>query len=666
MQVVLIGLGVLVVLLVGAILIGPSLIPASVYRDQIAQAVEKATGRSFKIDGDVSLSVFPTVKAKVEKASLGNMPGGAAPNMAEIGRLDVGLKLFPLLAHRAEITSFVLNDAIIHLEVGKDGKANWDFPKTQTQPEPQQAAAASGENPLQELSLGDVRLVNGLVTYENLQTGDKKEIKDINAKIELPNLDQPLKIDGDLTYNAQALHLTAELNKPRAVMQKSTSAISFSVKGDPLSASVTGDATFGDKMTFAGDTKLDVPSVRKLGAWLGSPIAGDKGFGPMSVSGKMNYTGDAFSFDNADLKFDAIHATGNFKTTLNTKVPLVTASLTTDNLDLRPYISESKAAAGGSSSAAPATASWSTDPIDASALKSFDADLNFSAGKILVRDLTIDKSALELVVKSGVLAANLKQLALYGGAGKGTITLDGNSRALKLGANLALNGVDAQRFLKDFMKTDRISGTGSFNVNVHGNGASQRDIVSSLGGTAAVNFANGALRGVDLVKIANIANAFLGKKGADTSQATAQSDQAQTAGNSTKFVSMGGNFNIVNGIATTNDFKLINDLLSLSAMGSINLPQQTIDFKVAPGKSQTDGGLKVGLIVKGPLAKPKFTPDVSGLVKNELNKALGKLLGGKQKTDSGTSDTSATKPDAAKQLLQGLFGQPKQSPSQGQ
>ncbi|MFZ1989958.1 MAG: AsmA family protein, partial [Alphaproteobacteria bacterium] len=437
---------------------------------------------------------------------------------------------------------------------------------------------------------------------------------------------------------------------------KGASALSFSVSGQPLNASVQGDATFGDKMTFVGDTKLDVPSVRKLGAWLGSPISGDKGFGPMTVSGKMNYTSDNFSFDNADLKFDAIHATGAFKTTLGAKIPLVTASLATDSLDLRPYISESKAAAG-TEKTAPAPASWSTDPIDASALKGFDADLNFVAGKILVRDLTLDKSALALVVKSGVLTVDLKQLALYNGAGKGTITLDANNRNLQLAANLSLSGVDGARFLKDFMKTDRISGTGSFNVNVHGSGLSQRDIVSSLGGNAAINFANGALKGIDLVKIANIANAFLGKKGVDPNQASTQTDQAQTSGDSTRFVAMGGTFAISSGIATTSDFKLINDLISLSAMGSINLPQQSIDFRVAPGKNQSDGGLKVGLIVKGPLAKPKFIPDVSGLIQNELNKALGKLLGGsKSQMNDGSGDTAATKPNSAQQLLQGLFG----------
>ena len=59
---------------------------------------------------------------------------------------------------------------------------------------------------------------------------------------------------------------------------------------------------------------------------------------------------------------------------------------------------------------------------------------------------------------------------------------------------------------------------------------------------------------------------------------------------------------------------MINDLVSLSGSGSISLPAQTIDFRVDPGKSQTDGGLKVALLIKGPLAKPKIIPDFTGLI----------------------------------------------------
>src|SRR5450432_1325162 len=111
-------IGVLAVLVLAgaAVFVGPMLIPASVYKSEISKAVEKATGRTFKIDGSVHLSILPSLKAVVEKASLSNAAGGKAQDMAEVGKLSVGLKLIPLLSRHFEISSFVLEDAVIHLE----------------------------------------------------------------------------------------------------------------------------------------------------------------------------------------------------------------------------------------------------------------------------------------------------------------------------------------------------------------------------------------------------------------------------------------------------------------------------------------------------------------------------------------------------------------------
>jgi len=667
MRVILIGLAVLVVLIVGAIIIGPSLIPSSVYRDQITAAVEKATGRQFQINGPVSLRIFPTVEASVSAASLGNSPGGTAKDMADIGRLDVGLALFPLLSHHAEIKSFVLNDPVIHLEVDKSGKTNWNFaaaPSAAGASAPTPSQPSAGNNALSELSLGDVRLVNGLITYQNKETGGHYELSGINAKVALPSLDQPLKFDGDAVYNAQKLTVSAALTKPRAAMDGGTTAVTAKVGGDPLSASFNGNVTFGAKPQFAGVTKLDVPSVRRLSAWLGNPMQGSKGFGALSIAGNVSFTGNAFAFQNADLKFDAIHATGGVKGDLSGKIPYINASLNTDNLDLRPYIEQSAGSLGGGGAAgasaaasAPAGASWSSAPIDASALKAFNADFAFNAGQILVRDLTIGKSVLALSVKSGVMTADLKQLALYGGSGKGTVTLNAQSPALEVSSNLALTGLDLASFMKAAAKTSRFEGTGAFNIDVHGAGASQKAIVSSLDGNAAIDFKNGAIKGVDLTKIAAVVNSLLGKKTDGQTQAT---DVGQSASDETKFVAMGGTFAIANGVATTNDFKMINDLVSLSGSGSIDLPAQSIDFRVDPGKSQSDGGLKVALLIKGPLAKPKITPDLTGLVENQLNKTLSGLLGGKSKTKQMQGQTGATPSSQgtpAQQILKGIFGQ---------
>ncbi len=48
---------------------------ANNYKPQIIEQVEKATGRSFSIDGDINLSIFPWIGLKVEDVALGNEKG---------------------------------------------------------------------------------------------------------------------------------------------------------------------------------------------------------------------------------------------------------------------------------------------------------------------------------------------------------------------------------------------------------------------------------------------------------------------------------------------------------------------------------------------------------------------------------------------------------------
>jgi len=56
MKKILIGLGVVVVLVIGAAVIVPMFIPVDVYKREIIAGIEKATGRKARIDGDFKLS----------------------------------------------------------------------------------------------------------------------------------------------------------------------------------------------------------------------------------------------------------------------------------------------------------------------------------------------------------------------------------------------------------------------------------------------------------------------------------------------------------------------------------------------------------------------------------------------------------------------------------
>ena len=204
MRVVLIGLAVLVVLVVGAIVIGPSLIPSSVYRDQIASAVEKATGRPFKINGAVSLRMFPSVKASVNPPRSATCRA-AKPRPWRNRPARCRPALFPLLSHQVQIQSFVLNDAVIHLEVDRMARP---IGTSRAQPEPESAAAAPGHTAAarsRAVPAEPWRCAPRQRARHLPEPAIRRPLRaeNINAKIELPSLDKPLKVDGDAIYNAR-------------------------------------------------------------------------------------------------------------------------------------------------------------------------------------------------------------------------------------------------------------------------------------------------------------------------------------------------------------------------------------------------------------------------------------------------------------------------------
>lgn len=641
----LIGLA-LVLLAGGALVLSPMLIPASVYKAEIAKAVERATGRAFRIDGAVKLAILPKVAASLEKASLANVDGGKAPAMAEIGRASVGLKLWPLLARKFEITSFVLEDAVIHLEVDQKGNPNWKFEgadKAESSESGTKSAKAS------EVSLGDVRLVNAHVTYDDAKSGATYDLSRIGAKLALPSLDSPLKIDGEATYKEQEVKLALKAGKARALLEGGETSLALDAMSALLNANFDGAGTFGAAPSFAGDTKIDSPSVRKLGRWLGRPISGSTGFGPLSVSGKAKYDDKTLTFANAQLHFDAIDAAGGLTADLSGALPRLTGHLSSPKLDLRPYT-------GGSDTATPVAAAgsaeakdtqWSNEPIDASALRSFNARITLNADQVLLRNLKIGKSDVVATVDGGILTTDVKELGLYNGTAKGKLTVDGRKTPSSISSDMALSGLDLASFMADAAHSSRFEGIGNFDVDLKGSGHSQKELVENLGGATKIAFKNGAIKGIDIAKIAQIIQGLTGKATPGTQQA---SEGGVGVGESTKFVAMGADFAVASGVMRTSNFQLLNDILSLTGEGSINLVAQTIDFKITPGKNQKDGGLRIALKISGPLSHPNITPDASGMLKNELEKRLGasspeellqQILTGKKSTEPGKPDEPA-------------------------
>ncbi len=635
MKKLLIAIAVVVVLVIAAALIIPFVIPTDTYKQQLIARVKDATGRDLRVDGKMSFSLFPVVGLEANNVSFSNPPGAASKDMAKLGKLQVALQVLPLLHRDIEIKRLVLVDPVIDLEIDKQGRPNWQFSAATAPPtpakQPDKAPPTTGGSSLSELRLDDVRLVNGRVTYLDQRSGEKQELSEIGMTLSLPSLDGPFAADGAATWRNEKMTLNASLAKPRAFMDGKMSAAALKLAAKPISFDFKGEGAGSTPLKLDGAVELQVPSVRGLASWAGTPLKlPGTGFGPLAISGKVNMAGSKIAFSDASLALDNMKAKGELALDSGGARPALKGRLDVDKLDANPYLppeTQAKAAPSGSGAAGgaggeAAKSGWSDEPLDLAPLKSADVDFALSAGGLQYRKIQVGKSVLALKLNNGRFEADLTELALYKGAGKGKVVLDGSGAVPGIEADFNLSGVQIQPLLHDAADLDRISGVGGFTTAVNGHGRSQREIIGALNGKGDLNLANGVIKGLNLVAmVKNVAASFQG---------------AQRGADQTDFSALTGTYTITNGILRNNDLQLKSAEVPMTGAGIVDLPQRTVDYKVTP---KIAGAIAVPVVIKGPWDNLSYQPDLAGMVGDPSKllqggtKGLGDALKGQPKVD---------------------------------
>jgi AsmA protein len=642
MKKILIALGVLVVLVIGALVALPMFVPAEKIKEELVAQVKTATGRDLSIQGKVSVSAFPSLSVQVSNIALSNPAGFSTKDLVRLGALDVQLKLLPILSGKVEVDSFVLIDPAITLEVDKAGRANWVFDSpgatkpAEQKPTAKPAEPAAGGAPasVPDIALGDVRITNGKLTYIDGKAGTKEEVEAINLAVTLKSLSDPLTAKGSLQWHAKVINLGLMVAKPKAVIEGGTTTADISVAAETVTLSYKGDVTGGKAAGVKGVLDLAIPSIRNLAQWAtGKPLEmAGSGLGPFSVKGNLAAGGTKVALTQTAIAIDAIKALGDFAVDTGGARPSLKGKLDVEMLDLNPYLppeQPAKAGTGGTSAPAggggkTAKSDWSDDPIDASGLKAADVDFDVGVGGIKVKKIQVGKSALHVLLKDGRLVADLTELALYKGAGKGRIGLDGSQPGVGLDASFALKGLQAEPFLTDAADFTRLDGTGNFDIQVAGKGRTQRQLVSDLDGKGAVTFLNGSIKGINLAAmVRNVTTAFTG--------GTKEMEK-------TDFAELGGTFTITNGIVNNQDLSMKSPLLRVEGKGTVELPPRTVHYRIEPkavaslegqgGKSDA-AGISVPVIVEGPWDNLSYRPDLAGMIQGTATKAVEGVLSGK-------------------------------------
>tara|TARA_R110000868_G_scaffold57591_2_gene177799 strand:+ start:28210 stop:30324 length:2115 start_codon:yes stop_codon:yes gene_type:complete len=672
---------VLVVLIVGAAIILPFVLPPSLYRDQVQLAAGNALNRNVNLDGELHLQILPRIEIKASNVTIANAEGFGEATLVEMGEMRVAVRLVPLLSRRFEISEFVLVDPTIRLEQ-RGARNNW----TLTEAAPAASAAPAdggfrrpGALPL-EASFGDVRIENGAISYSD--GSQTRNITGLDLALSLPSLDGPVQIDGALNADGEALSFTARLGSLRGFFEGEETALLLDLGGQLITAHFDGNFLQSSDLAFDGAFNTTIPSMRRLAAFAGTALPPGEQLRRFSTTGRIAGDPSHIALTASALQFDEISGSGSLNANLSGSKPVLSGDLTLDTLDITPYLPEHPQDEAPQSTA---LAPWSSERIDLAGFSVVDADLRLEASTLKYREIVVTDTALQVNLTNSRLEATLEQFSLYEGAGNANIVVNARRATPSYSLRAELTGLDAQPFLQAAAGFEKLRGTGTFVLNFTTSGDSQAAIMQGLAGRGNFSFADGAIVGINIAEtIRNVSSFVSGNGNASGTDASTTAETGETA--ETDFTALTGSFTATAGRLTNEDLLMLSPLLRVTGAGWANLPEQTLDYRLQPravatiqgqGGDRDMRGITVPVRIRGSFNNVSIGVDTEAVGQALLSGALTNALGGDGTTtpqdavrdtllnalgignnepapaDSGTQQQPATE-DPAQQLLRGL------------
>jgi AsmA protein len=97
------------------------------YKSWIESTINKQTGLTLNIEGDLSWKFFPQIQLNVGRSQLNNPPSFNSTKLASFDQANLSVALFPLIKKDIQIQGISLVNANINLETNAKGQNNWEM-----------------------------------------------------------------------------------------------------------------------------------------------------------------------------------------------------------------------------------------------------------------------------------------------------------------------------------------------------------------------------------------------------------------------------------------------------------------------------------------------------------------------------------------------------------
>jgi AsmA protein len=596
------------------------------YKPQIVQAVKDRMQRTLRLEGNIGLSFWPSIGAKIGKASLSERASDS--EFAAVEEVRVALKLMPLLSGQAIVDTVRVRGLRANIVKSRDGGTNVD---DLAGPPPAKGTPAAKEAGTSiKVDIAGVEITDAALTYTDAAAGSKYALSKVNLKtgrlapgvptsVELsarvqsdqPKLDLPVTLKTRLTFDPekQSLALADLVLEAKGVAASLTK----------LAVKLTGSA--------------DVDGAKERAR---ANLAGN--IADSSVKARLDIAG----FGKPAISFD----------------------MEVDQLDVDRYLSQP--AADGKAAAA-GKQPQKEEPFDLSGLRDLHANGTLKIGSLKANGVRATNVRLDLKANGGRVDVNPLAATFYQGTLASAIAINAAPAVPAFTVKHNMQGVSVGPFLKDLASNDLLEGKGNIVLDVTTQGNTVSALKRALNGTADVKLADGAVKGIDIAGSVRDARTKLGALRGEQTQAADKSQK-------TDFSELTATFRIANGVARNNDLSLKSPLLRVGGEGEINIGADSLNYLVKAsivGTSKGQGGrdtedlrgVTVPVRVSGPLVAPSYKLDFGSVVtdtakqklEQRVTDELQKRLGGGAAKD-GAAPEGAKPGGSARDALKGLFG----------
>lgn len=664
------------------------------FKPLIVEQAQKQTGLELVIEGDISWQFFPSIGFELGHTELRNPQGFSKPNLFKVDTVGVDISVMPLFSQQLEIGNVTLDGAEFYIETKKDGSKNIDaLTKAQTQQAEQESNTAPTQNGETQTSgsdwsinLAGVTVSNGSLEMQDKQAGSYTKLYDISLNLSEFAFDNWTTADFGVKGEMNDQKFTA---KGQADFKLEKGLANYALKNINFDATYSDPANKIESVTIGLDT-FEFDKVNNLTYAIKGDAGGMKldmqGAGQLSVDKaiskvqldkltlKSTFEGDALPQSPmkvdmvSDLSFDltknhlsfvlekltanAIALDGKADVTLG-DIPKVRFALHSPNINLDEFLGLDKQAAEGNKPASggeSAPAGPEVEP-DLSALKALDVKGDITIDKFKAANAKMEAVKTSFTVNRGVFELTSFSSKLYQGSISATAKLDARQSPATYSVKKSIKGVKVQPLLIDVAENDKLEGTGNIDVNVTGKSLTPTGIKKNLSGTVVINFADGAVNGINVAQLIreNYAK-FKGQKVEGTNEAK-----------KTDFSAMTATLKLNKGVVSTDNMQAQSPLLRVRGKGTANYINETVDFTISTsvvGSLEGQGGkdidelkdITIPINVSGKWAEPKFKLVFDDVLKQKAQKEIDR---GVEKLTDKIKDEKTK--DAVDGLLKNLF-----------